>query len=195
MDFKPAPEPLYYPFIKTRLMKGKIVVVLIVLILFVSILSFSPMANTKPSQHSPFDKYQHPPRYRDSDADGLYDFFEDENQDGFLTGDEFSLTDPNDCDTDGDGFWDGEEFAYWSCRAEDQNYVPDWLRALHPNVTEEEEFYDLYLPHGDLDGDGHMNILDLDSDNDGIADGIEIQRNTDPANKNISKVLYTDFII
>jgi hypothetical protein len=178
-------------------MKVKFIVVLLVLILFIITLQNSPWNITKSSQHTFFGEYTGPgPHFRlDTDGDGLYNFYEDEDGDGILTGDEIALTDPNDCDTDGDGFWDGEEYNYWTQRAEDQAYIPDWLREKHPSVTEEQEFFGLYLPHGDLDGDGVINILDEDSDNDSVADGIEIERGTDPANLNISKVLNIEFII
>jgi hypothetical protein len=178
-------------------MKVKIIVFLLISVIVLMILQNSPWNVTKASQHTFLGDYTEPdPRISlDADGDGLYNFYEDEDGNGILAGDEISLTDPNNRDTDGDGFWDGEEYNYWMCRAGEQSYVPDWLIELHSNLTEEDEFYALYLPHGDLDGDGLRNILDQDSDNDGFADGKEIEQGTDPANKNISKVLYTDFII
>ncbi len=60
-------------------------------------------------------------------------------------------TDPNLADTDGDGINDGDEIAYWGS---------DWNK--------------------DSDGDGIINILDLDSDNDGYLDGLEIGYGYDP---------------
>jgi len=61
-------------------------------------------------------------------------------------------TDPHSDDTDGDGVKDGEELAYWG---------DDW--------------------NADYDGDGLINLLDPDSDNDGLPDGLEITGGTDPS--------------
>ncbi|MDD5556568.1 MAG: right-handed parallel beta-helix repeat-containing protein [bacterium] len=60
-------------------------------------------------------------------------------------------------DTDGDVLDDGEERDYWVSRGID--------------------------PMGDIDRDKQPNILDRDSDNDGIPDGVEVKLlGTDPAN-------------
>ena len=61
-------------------------------------------------------------------------------------------TDPNLADTDGDGIDDGEELNYWGSA---------WAQ--------------------DPDGDNLINLLDSDSDNDGVSDGGEIYRGYDPA--------------
>ena len=71
-------------------------------------------------------------------------------------------TDPLDLDTDNDGMDDKEEYDYWVDRYEKIN---------------DEKF----LPDGDLDFDGKINIIDKDSDNDGISDGYELEIETDPA--------------
>jgi hypothetical protein len=60
-------------------------------------------------------------------------------------------TNPNDSDSDGDGLKDGPH-SIWS--------TSDW-------VTEQDAFVD-------TDGDGLINALDDDSDNDGYTDGIDI---------------------
>lgn len=61
-------------------------------------------------------------------------------------------SDPYSTDTDGDGIADGDELAYWG---------EAW------NV--------------DSDGDGLLNLLDPDADNDGYDDALEITGGTDPA--------------
>ena len=61
-------------------------------------------------------------------------------------------TDPDNNDTDGDGVKDGRELTYWG---------DDW--------------------DGDYDGDSLINLLDPDSDNDGLLDGVEISDGTDPS--------------
>ncbi len=78
----------------------------------------------------------------------------DTDGDGIPDDDEVNIynTDPNKADTDGDCINDGDELAFWGA---------DW--------------------DGDYDGDGLINILDADSDNDGFSDGVEIDVGFDPA--------------
>ncbi len=119
----------------------------------------------------------------DNDGDGKPDRFEveaggdvladplnpDANRNGVLDGleqdyDKDGLPDYNetyiygtDCmveDTDKDGLDDGKEVEYW------------WRRGVDPR--------------SDSDGDGIPNILDWDSDNDGMLDGDEVARGEDP---------------
>jgi len=71
-------------------------------------------------------------------------------------------TDPLDLDTDNDGMDDKDEFDYWTERFE---------------KTNDEKL----APDGDFDSDGKINIIDKDSDNDGISDGYELETETDPA--------------
>ncbi len=68
----------------------------------------------------------------------------DTDGDGLFDDDETDIygTDPNKADTDGDGMNDGDELAFWG---------DDW--------------------NADPDGDGMINLLDPDSDNDGYNDG------------------------
>ncbi len=115
----------------------------------------------------------------DTDGDLLVD--EDEL---YITG-----TDPDEPDSDNDALTDGEEFKYWTDRYNDElnSEPPDWLRTKHPHLTET-ELRALFHSTGDLDGDGKPNIMDKDSDNDGLPDGFEKFNDLDPAdpNSNIS---------
>lgn len=70
---------------------------------------------------------------------------------------EVYLTDPYQADTDEDGIEDGAEVQYWGINGWDQDY----------------------------DGDGLINLLDSDSDGDGLSDGDELANNTDPGKKDI----------
>jgi len=78
----------------------------------------------------------------------------DVDKDGIEDMDEVNIyhTDPNALDTDNDGINDGDELAYWG---------ENW------NV--------------DYDGDGLTNLIDADSDNDGMPDGWELQNGLDPS--------------
>jgi len=78
----------------------------------------------------------------------------DSDGDGLTDRDEIQIygTNPTLADSDGDGLADGYEVAEWG---------DDW--------------------DGDTDGDGLVNILDIDSDNDGYCDGLEFVHGFDPA--------------
>jgi len=78
----------------------------------------------------------------------------DSDGDGLTDRDEIRIygTDPSLADSDGDGLDDGDEVARWGV---------EW--------------------NGDIDNDGFMNILDIDSDNDGYHDGLEFVHGFDPA--------------
>ena len=78
----------------------------------------------------------------------------DRDGDGIPADEEINTygTDPTRVDTDGDGINDGEELDYWGT---------DW--------------------NADDEGDGIINILDADSDNDGYSDGFELKAGFDPA--------------
>ncbi len=128
----------------------------------------------------------------DSDNDGLTDSQEDFNENGVwdwtevggrpiegetdptnydTDGDGFSdgyevyeaLSDPlNGEDSDGDGWWDGEEIAVYKTDPYNVDTDGDGRWDSHGNEGAQ-----------DSDGDGLINALDLDSDNDGIDDMYE----------------------
>jgi hypothetical protein len=77
----------------------------------------------------------------------------DTDNDGITDNDELNHygTNPKVADTDGDGVKDGEELSYWGNR---------W--------------------NADDDGDGTINLIDYDSDNDGLSDGYEIYSINNP---------------
>jgi hypothetical protein len=78
----------------------------------------------------------------------------DTDGDGLTDDEELSVygTAPTKADTDGDGINDGTEVAFWGA---------NW--------------------NADADGDGLINLLDPDSDNDGVPDGAERTQGTNPA--------------
>jgi len=96
----------------------------------------------------------------DTDNDGLSDDFE--NSIG---------TDPNNPDTDGDGIPDGIEIYEYKTDPNDPDTDND-------NIDDgaERDWYESHYcdPLGDPDNDEIVNILDDDSDNDGVMDGDEI---------------------
>jgi transglutaminase-like putative cysteine protease len=115
----------------------------------------------------------------DTDGDGLYNNIE--NKVG---------TDPLDNDTDEDGMQDGPEYGYWTTRERTEANTNNttrwfsefsWLVKKYPKESQR-ELARRFLPTGDLDGDRLANIVDSDSDGDGLEDGTEIDRGTDPAN-------------
>jgi len=96
----------------------------------------------------------------DSDNDGLPDSFE-----------ESIGTNPNNPDTDSDGIPDGIEI--YEYRTD-----PKISDSDNDNIADgaERNWYETHGcdPLGDIDGDGTPNILDNDSDDDGVFDGDEI---------------------
>ena len=79
---------------------------------------------------------------------------QDMDGDGISDSDETDVygTDPEKADSDNDTINDGDELAYWG--------PTNWNK--------------------DPDGDGIINLLDPDSDNDGVLDGTEISQGTNP---------------
>jgi len=115
----------------------------------------------------------------DTDRDGLFNNLEKRVG-----------TDPLDPDTDADGLKDGQEYNFWNERAgrigagihdDSENASLKWLSSKYPKESPD-ELARRYRPVGDLDGDRLGNIIDPDSDNDGLDDGDELVRGTDPAN-------------
>lgn len=92
----------------------------------------------------------------DTDDDGINDGIEDKNHDGLVNAGE---TSPYDSDTDNDGFDDGVEDANHNGLVDAGESNP--LDVCDPNAT---------LASCDFDGDGLINDIDPDDDNDCIAD-------------------------
>lgn len=116
----------------------------------------------------------------DSDGDGLKDIQEDIDGDGFLMGSEISPTDPYNKDTDGDGIEDGDEYDLLVSRITNNSGTPNWVRRFYNDPDDYVAVMETLGPNGDIDIDGVVNIVDPDSDGDGIIDGEEIAAGTDP---------------
>jgi YD repeat-containing protein len=81
-------------------------------------------------------------------------------------------------DSDGDGLTDSEEMATHGTNPYDSDTDDDGL-----NDRDELTYWDVNW-NADPDGDGLINLIDPDADNDAIRDGIEIAQHTDPADFN-----------
>jgi len=136
--------------------------------------SFIPVLEQRPSEHIRYDtaKPEDIPG-KDSDVDGIPDKAEKEIG-----------TNPYHPDTDEDGLWDGEEYEYWKTRVErgtggEIGYkgVSRWLVDQY----DMNESLERMGPLGDVNNDTLINILDRDSDGDGLLDGLETSILTDPA--------------
>jgi|GEM_PF-7097285 len=77
----------------------------------------------------------------------------------------WNVTDPTKKDTDGDMLIDGDEKVYF-----ETNRTANYGFPVVENGG----------PYEDFDGDGVVNIIDSDSDNDGLVDGKELLYGTDP---------------
>ena len=140
--------------------------------------SLSPPYHFKPS-HIPFSSMGvEKAGGSDSDSDGLKDLEEDANMNGLLDHFEISPTSPFNYDTDSDGIPDGEEYNYWVHRSETE--PPGTLAEISAALGEIETM-ELLGPLGDIDFDGLPNVIDYDSDSDGLGDGEELKLALDPA--------------
>jgi outer membrane protein OmpA-like peptidoglycan-associated protein len=150
--------------------------------------------------------YDTDPNKKDTDGDGLTDYEEivqyktnplksDTDADGLSDKSEISeyKTDPNKYDTDGDGLSDGDEVNKYKTDPlkmdTDGGTVPDGLeveRGTNPLLASD----DVVKVAKDSDGDGltdedeinkyHTNPNKMDTDGGTIADGLEVERGTNP---------------
>ncbi|MGQ4834308.1 MAG: hypothetical protein ACP6IS_10500 [Candidatus Asgardarchaeia archaeon] len=141
------------------------------------------------------------PTCNDTDGDGLSDY--DEAAGIIVSGVGIVFTDPADYDTDGDGLSDGYEVAHNSDPTDDDtddDYLDDGTEnAIGTSTTNPDTDNDGILDGleydylnktrkvdpktHDADGDGTIDILDNDSDNDTLIDGDELMEYyTDPLN-------------
>lgn len=106
------------------------------------------------------------PLLADTDAGGLRDASEDWDLDGEIGGEETDPNDPSDDheleDSDGDGLSDALEESIGSDPDDADTDDDGVLDGDEPNPTD------------DLDGDGLIAVLDIDSDADLLLDGVEL---------------------
>jgi hypothetical protein len=148
-------------------MKGRRFVLLALLVVALLLVPYSGLSTHRNAGHTPYDELQDrlPAGFFDSDGDLLKDSEEP------VYG-----TDPQDVDTDDDLRPDGVEVFSWLELAQD---APEWGR-------------DIRMPGGDADSDGTPNILDPDSDDDGLLDGWEMENGMDPADPHTFPGLFPD---
>ena len=133
-----------------------------------------------------------PANPNDSDGDGVLDFREqDSDNDGIADSVEAGNDPSNPVDTDADGVADfrdldsdndGIDDASEGSGDADGNGTPDFQEVAPtagPQDTDGDGVIDSLEGTGDTDGDGIPNNLDLDSDNDGIADALEVGNDLD----------------
>lgn len=148
-------------------MKGRRFVLLALLVIALLLLPYSGLSNHENAGHTPYDQLQEqiPAGFFDSDGDLLRDHEEPTYG-----------TDPDDVDTDDDLCPDGVEVILW---LEAEADAPDWDKGRR-------------MPLDDADRDGLPNILDPDSDNDGLLDGWEFQNGMDPGDPHSFPALLPD---
>ncbi len=153
-------------------LKGKVLLAVILVLVLLTVPSL-PLGLQRPASQQRFDTAS-PEDIpgKDSDLDGLTD-----KQERALG------TNPFDPDTDHDHFWDGAEYNYYEGRqhkAAAGVVGPDGLSLWLKGMYSLQNGVNRTGPLGDADGDGKPNLLDRDSDGDGIPDGIEIDVGLDP---------------
>jgi hypothetical protein len=148
-------------------MKGRRFVLLALVVVALLLIPYSGLSSHKDAGHKPYDQLQDqiPAGFFDSDGDLLKDSEEP------MYG-----TDPEDVDSDDDLMPDGVEVWFWLQEVQD---APVWEQ-------------DERMPLGDADRDGLPNILDPDSDNDGLLDGWEAENGLDPARSHTFPELLPD---
>jgi len=155
-------------------MRGQMFSVLIAVVVILGALPYIEIFPQEQSRHHEFDKtpYDNIIPGVDSDGDLLGDDVETPEKIG---------TDPFNSDTDQDGIGDGVEYEYWNAKmAEVTTAIPVWAQERYPDEPATDTIA-RFGPKGDLDNDGLTNILDPDSDGDGLDDGEELSYGTDPA--------------
>ncbi len=155
-------------------MRGQMFSVLIGIVVILGALPYIDIFPQEPSRHHEFDKtpYDNIIPGVDSDGDGLGDDQETPDKIG---------TDPYNPDTDQDGIGDGVEYEYWNAKmAEVRTAIPVWAQERYSD-EHPSDIIERFGPKGNLDDDNLSNILDPDSDGDGIDDGKELSIGTDPA--------------
>lgn len=157
-------------------MRGVLAAGILCLLLAVGLLPGILTGPLTPATQRRFDDVPRhiPGEGRDSDRDGLPDAEE------LILG-----TSPRLADSDYDLASDGAEVRYWEHRRQTQRGPSPWLRSVYPDLADSiagrRILLEHYGPEGDLDADGRGNVLDIDSDRDGLQDGVEIQAMMDPA--------------
>ncbi|MCK5559242.1 MAG: transglutaminase domain-containing protein, partial [Thermoplasmata archaeon] len=155
-------------------LRGKIFILTILIIFLLILVSFLTNYQIAESRHEKFETSEPDNILEDVDTDGdlLTDYDETYT----------THTDPTNPDSDGDGVPDGQEYEFWEdyySNEKDQD-SPQWLKDLYP-LYDREKRQGQYTSTGDLDDDNVPNIMDEDSDGDGLTDGFELANGLDPA--------------
>ncbi len=148
-------------------MKGRRFFLVALVVATLMLVPYSGLTSEEQANHVPYDQLQDqvPAAFFDSDGDLLRDGEEP------IYG-----TRIDDVDSDDDLCPDGVEVRLWLD-----------LAAEAPLAERQDK-----MPLGDADGDGIPNILDPDSDNDGLLDGWEFENGLDPAKPHTFPALYPD---
>ncbi len=167
-------------------MRGKAFVLIVLTLALLAYLPYLWSGIHAPAVQSPFDQTPDGTLVADVDSD----------RDGLADGLEEQLgTDVHNPDSDYDAISDGDEYDLWHGYAE---HLPlpfkshecgnisvqpiDWLVERHQELLDDTSQSSIhFLPEGDLDGDGRVNIVDPDSDADGWTDSQELDKGTNAA--------------